>query len=176
MVCSGAPETLGANGVADDGAVNPEAVTGAEIRDGAADLGQVGIDGFVPLTLVGQGPATNIQNEIDGLGMDDAEMEEEAGDRVVGGDALGARRPGRIGQDGGETFGSGVTCCRAIGGDPSSALDPRRTVSDSVPLALARQEPATIIQNEIGPGSTEASLRLHPPWTAECRVGATNRT
>ena len=66
-----APGTLRADGVVDDGAVHQEAVAEAEMRDGVADSGQVGIGDFVPLSLTGQEPATKIQNEIDGLGMNE---------------------------------------------------------------------------------------------------------
>ena len=59
-----APGTSRADSVTDDRAVNQVAVAGVEVRDGATDLGQVGLSGFVPLTLAGQGPATNVQNEI----------------------------------------------------------------------------------------------------------------
>ena len=59
-----APGTCRADSVTDDRAVNQVAVAGVEVRDGATDLGQVGLSGFVPLTLAGQGPATNVQNEI----------------------------------------------------------------------------------------------------------------
>ncbi len=95
--------------------------TEAEIGDAAADSGQVGPSAFVPLSLTGQEPASNIQNEIDGSGMNEDGVEEKAGDRPVGGDGLGVRELGRIGEDGGETFGRGG------GGDASGAGDPGRT-------------------------------------------------
>ena len=63
-----APGGNRADGVSADGAANQDAVDGAENRDGATDLGQAVISDSVPLTLTGQEPATNIQNEIDGSG------------------------------------------------------------------------------------------------------------
>ena len=59
----GAPGTCRADAVTDDGAVNQGAVAEAGMRDGATDLGQAGLSDFVPVTLTGQEPATNIQNE-----------------------------------------------------------------------------------------------------------------
>ena len=61
-----APGICRADAVADDGAVNQDAVAGADMRDGAADFGQVGVSESVSLTLTVQQPATNIQNEIVG--------------------------------------------------------------------------------------------------------------
>ncbi len=84
---------------------------------GPTDLGLAGLSDCVPLTLTGQEPATNIQNEIDGAGMHDDGVDGGTSDRVVGGDDLGASeaQPGSAG----ETFGQGD------GGEPSGARDPR---------------------------------------------------
>ncbi len=118
----GAPGTRRPDAVADDVAVNQDADSAAEMRDGAADSGQAGVSDFVPVILTGHGPATNIQNEIDGLGMDDDGVLEEAGDGVVGGDASGAREAGRTGEDDGGTcacadgWGQEETYGRADGG------------------------------------------------------------
>ncbi len=151
----GAAEAPGINRaaeVAEDRATNPGAVGGAESRDGATDLGRGGISESVPLTLTGQEPATNIQNEIGGAGMLGDGVDGAAGDRVVGGEDLGAREAGGIDL--------------LDGGEPSGAREPSRTVeathlgqaglTDFVPLTLTGQEPATNIQNEIdGSGSGE---------------------
>ncbi len=48
----------------DDCAMNQGAGAGAEIRDGATELGPGWLSDFIPLTLTGEEPATNIQNEI----------------------------------------------------------------------------------------------------------------
>ena len=93
----GAPGSDRADVVAADGAVHQDAVDGAEMRDGAADLGQAGIGESVPLTLTGQEPATNIQNEIDRAGMNDGGVDGGAGDRVVGGEGtIGAFEAGEV--------------------------------------------------------------------------------
>ncbi len=107
----------------DDGALNQDAVAAAESRDGATDLGQAGLNDFVPLTLTGQEPATNIQNEIDGLEMDGDGGEKGAGDRVGGADDLGACES--AGTDLGDDGGQEETCGRGDGG----VGDPRRTAT-----------------------------------------------
>ncbi len=111
--------------VADDSAMKQDALTRAESQDGATDFGQAGLSDFVPLTLTGQELETNIQNEIDGLGTNDIGVVEGAGDRVVGGDVLGACETG--GSDPGDGGGQEETCGRGDGVDPSGARDPRRT-------------------------------------------------
>ncbi len=142
----GAPGTNRADGVSADGAVNQDAVDGAENGDGATNFGQARPSDFVPLTLTGQEPATNIQNEIDGSRLRDDGVDGGTGDRVVGGDDLGAIQPGGIELgDGGrqeETSGRGEI--------RDGAMDSAQTgPSEFVPLTLTGQEAATKIQNEI---------------------------
>ena len=117
----GAPATCRADAVADDCAVNQVAAAGAERRDEVADLGQGGLSDSVPLTLAGQEPATNIQNEICGSGMAEDGAQEGAIDRVGRGDALGACEAGRA--DLGDGGGQAKTLGRVD--DPSGARAPR---------------------------------------------------
>ncbi len=156
-----APVAMRADGVTDDRAMDQGAAAGAEMRDGAADLGQAGLSDFVSVTLTGQGPATNIQNEIDG-------GSSEGGGRR-------AEEGGGAAEDGGRRAEEGGGA--ADWGEPSRAGDPRRTgghteaeiedaatgsgqvgLSDFVSLTLTEKVPATNIQNEmVEDGPSEAA-------------------
>ena len=116
---------------AEDG-VDPERGSegGFESKTGVGE-----VSGFVPVSLMGEGPATKIQNEIGGgaeepCGLRDGGQPAGGGDlcRIAeetcgggdGGDPSGARGPGRTELE---------TCGRGDGGDPSGARDPHRTMA-----------------------------------------------
>ena len=101
----------------------------------ATDLGQAGLMDFVPLTLTGQEPATNIQNEIDGSGSGEpsgARDPRRTAEHEEGGEPSGGRDPRRT--EGGDGEGQEETCGRADGGEASGAREPRRTCELPAPL------------------------------------------
>ena len=88
-----AGETCGqGDGGEPSGARDPRRIE-AEIEDSAADFGEAGLSDFVPLTLTGEEPATNIQNEIvdDGPGeaVGSAPIDVVEGGRHEGGETGG---------------------------------------------------------------------------------------
>ena len=101
---------------------------GIESKTGDGEL-----SGLVPVSLMGQGPATKIQNEIGGACGGTCEGGVETCGQGAGGDPSGARDPRRTDAQGDGGVGD-------AGGE-------------SVPLTLTEQGPATNIQNEIWPGS-----------------------
>jgi hypothetical protein len=124
------------------GKMNEDAVAEAEIQEGATDFRQVGPSDSVPLTLTGQEPATNIQNGI---------RSDEAGEAVGDGRRTGPAPTGIMGVA--QSAVSEEARCPGLHGCSSAALGEDRS-SDSVPLTLTGQEPATNVQNGIGGGGT----------------------
>ena len=108
-----------------DGGGQEETCRREGMRDGATDSGDAGLGGFVPLTVTGHEPATNIQNEI---------VSDEPSEAVVDAPS-GAVEAGQ--QQGGES-----DCREEVSGDEQRAPSPEEGCGGQprVPEPVSKRE------------------------------------